>query len=391
MSTPRSSPSRRCRNDSPNSVTSMPASTRPSSPSTRCSSGRTATSTPVRPTPASRITRKSDSTRLTPTSSGYALAPWPARWMTTRGGVLPPKPYESLSEYVEAGGGAGLAAAGAVEPTAIIEELAASGLRGRGGAGFPTGEKWRTIKSFESSVLRTSVVVNAAEGEPGTFKDRTILRANPYEVHRGRADRGRRGRRRPVIIATKAGSRRRSPGFAAAIAEMHGRRLARRCRGRSSFEGPRSTSTARRRRCSRSLDGRPPFPRIAPPYRRGVDEVVEPAMPTPDSDSGLSPTSRWPGTDDDAAAARARRQRRDAGQRPEDHRQRAPDWFRTEWHRRIARHDRVHGHRRRRPAPASARCRWARRCARSSSSIGGGAGPRALDQGGARRRVQHGR
>ena len=99
--------------------------------------------------------------------------------------MLPPKPYESLSEYIEGGGGAGLAAARLVEPSAIIEELAASGLRGRGGAGFPTGVKWRTIKSFESPVLRTTVVVNAAEGEPGTFKDRTIIRANPYAVLEG--------------------------------------------------------------------------------------------------------------------------------------------------------------------------------------------------------------
>src|SRR3954452_10026325 len=93
--------------------------------------------------------------------------------------VLPPKAYESLAEYVEAGGGAGLAAAGAVEPITIIEELAASGLRGRGGAGLPTGEKWRTINSFAPPLLRTSVLVTAAEGEPGRFKDRTIIRANP--------------------------------------------------------------------------------------------------------------------------------------------------------------------------------------------------------------------
>ena len=99
--------------------------------------------------------------------------------------VLPPKPYESLADYVEAGGGKGLTAARAVDANTIIGELAASGLRGRGGAGFPTGEKWRTIKSFASLLLRTSVVVNAAEGEPGTFKDRTISRSNPYAVIEG--------------------------------------------------------------------------------------------------------------------------------------------------------------------------------------------------------------
>ncbi|MEP7115218.1 MAG: hypothetical protein ABI862_18290, partial [Ilumatobacteraceae bacterium] len=89
--------------------------------------------------------------------------------------VLPPKPYESLGSYIESGGGKGLTAARAVAAETIIEELAASGLRGRGGAGFPTGEKWRTIRSFASPLLRTSVVVNAAEGEPGPLGRSTGL------------------------------------------------------------------------------------------------------------------------------------------------------------------------------------------------------------------------
>ena len=117
--------------------------------------------------------------------------------------VLPPKPYESLAEYEAAGGGKGLTAAKAVEPETIIEELAASGLRGRGGAGFPTGQKWRTIKSFASPLLRTSVVVNAAEGEPGTFKDRTIIRSNPYAVIEGALIAAKAMGAGSVTIATK--------------------------------------------------------------------------------------------------------------------------------------------------------------------------------------------
>jgi NADH-quinone oxidoreductase subunit F len=88
--------------------------------------------------------------------------------------VLPNEPYATLADYLQAGGGAGLQAACAVPADTVVEELVASGLRGRGGAGFPTGVKWRTIKSYASPLLRTSVVVNAAEGEPGTFKDRAI-------------------------------------------------------------------------------------------------------------------------------------------------------------------------------------------------------------------------
>ena len=99
--------------------------------------------------------------------------------------VLPPSPYLSLDEYEKAGGGRGLENARAVEREAIIDEIEASGLRGRGGAGFPTGRKWRSVAGFASDVLATMVVVNAAEGEPGTLKDRTILRRNPYEVIEG--------------------------------------------------------------------------------------------------------------------------------------------------------------------------------------------------------------
>ena len=166
--------------------------------------------------------------------------------------VLPPKPYESLGSYIESGGGKGLTAAGAVDAATIIEELVASGLRGRGGAGFPTGEKWRTIKSFASPLLRTSVVVNAAEGEPGTFKDRSIIRANPYAVIEGALiaalgdgsevdrDRDQGGFRRggdPSQVCAGARSS-RPDGWATS-------------RSRS-WKGRPSTSTAKRRRCSKS-------------------------------------------------------------------------------------------------------------------------------------------
>ena len=68
---------------------------------------------------------------------------------------------------------------------ALIDEVEAAGLRGRGGAGFPTGVKWRTVAANRSDVEPTTVVVNAAEGEPGTFKDRTLLRIEPLRGDRG--------------------------------------------------------------------------------------------------------------------------------------------------------------------------------------------------------------
>ena len=70
-----------------------------------------------------------------------------------------------------------------IDPATIIAEIKASGLRGRGGAGFPTGLKWSFIpRHFEGTKY---VVCNTDEGEPGTYKDRDILRYNPHSVIEG--------------------------------------------------------------------------------------------------------------------------------------------------------------------------------------------------------------
>ena len=69
-------------------------------------------------------------------------------------------------------------------PDAIIEEIKASGLRGRGGAGFPTGLKWSFMPK-ESDGKPTYLVVNADEGEPGTCKDRDMLRNEPHKLLEG--------------------------------------------------------------------------------------------------------------------------------------------------------------------------------------------------------------
>jgi NADH-quinone oxidoreductase subunit F len=91
----------------------------------------------------------------------------------------------SFDEYVAGGGGRGLEVALRAEPDAVIDEIAKSGLRGRGGAGFPTGEKWRSIRTTGTGAR--FAVCNAAEGEPATFKDRLLLRTNPYQVLEGLA------------------------------------------------------------------------------------------------------------------------------------------------------------------------------------------------------------
>ncbi len=91
----------------------------------------------------------------------------------------------SLDEYVAEGGGRGLEVALGASPGAVIDEVAKSGLRGRGGAGFPTADKWRSIRTTGTGAR--FAVCNGAEGEPATFKDRTLLRTNPYQVLEGLA------------------------------------------------------------------------------------------------------------------------------------------------------------------------------------------------------------
>jgi NADH-quinone oxidoreductase subunit F len=188
--------------------------------------------------------------------------------------VLPPDPVRSLDEHIKRRGGRGLTIAREVEPEAIIDEMEAAGLRGRGGAGFPTHIKWRTVRDFASSVEGTTVVVNGAEGEPGTYKDRTILSTNPYEVIEGAliaalavgADRVVFGLKRSfgevVTRVREAIAEMDEAGWTGDIEVI-------------AFEGPDEYLYGEETALLEAIDGRYPFPRLAPPYRRGVDEVVE--------------------------------------------------------------------------------------------------------------------
>lgn len=102
------------------------------------------------------------------------------------GYLLPDTPLLSLDEYVrERDGGAGIEAARALGSDGTIAELSAAGLRGRGGAGFPAGRKWESIRAGGPDAGQRYVVANGAEGEPGTFKDRALMARNPYQVLEG--------------------------------------------------------------------------------------------------------------------------------------------------------------------------------------------------------------
>src|SRR5208337_5369169 len=81
--------------------------------------------------------------------------------------------------------GKGLERALALGSAAIIEEVLQSGLRGRGGAGFPTGIKWRTVA--QTPPQQKYIVCNADEGDSGTFADRMIMEGDPYCLIEGMA------------------------------------------------------------------------------------------------------------------------------------------------------------------------------------------------------------
>ncbi len=91
----------------------------------------------------------------------------------------------SLDDYRAHGGLLGLARARALGPAAIVEEVVRSGLRGRGGAGFPTGIKWRTVAAAQAD--RKYIVCNADEGDSGTFADRMIMEGDPFVLIEGMA------------------------------------------------------------------------------------------------------------------------------------------------------------------------------------------------------------
>ncbi|WP_246623641.1 formate dehydrogenase beta subunit [Sphingomonas colocasiae] len=91
----------------------------------------------------------------------------------------------SLDDYEATGGWAGLRAARAMTPQQIVETVTASGLRGRGGAGFPAGIKWKTV--LDAPGARKYIVCNADEGDSGTFADRMLIEGDPYLLIEGMA------------------------------------------------------------------------------------------------------------------------------------------------------------------------------------------------------------
>ncbi|MDP9070892.1 MAG: hypothetical protein M3N68_06335 [Actinomycetota bacterium] len=186
--------------------------------------------------------------------------------------VLDPDPITSFEHYVQDGGGRGLEAAVRLGPVGIIDDVEASGLRGRGGAGFTTGVKWRAVAQNTSPALPSTVVVNAAEGEPGSFKDRAIMRRNPYRLLEGALVAATAVAADRVVLALKASFHRELERIRHAIDDV---RAAGWAEGVELFvvEGPSEYLYGEETALLEVLAGRNPFPRVSPPFRRGVDDL----------------------------------------------------------------------------------------------------------------------
>lgn len=173
----------------------------------------------------------------------------------------------SLDEYRAAGGLRGLEAALALPPEGVIGIVAESGLRGRGGGGFPTGEKWRAIR--EVGTGDRYVVCNAAEGEPATYKDRHLLRTNPYQVLEGILIAAHAIGANGAYIGLKEAFTAESDALVRAAQELHDAGVVTPVPIEITY-GPDLYLFGEETGLLEVVEGRPPLPRSTRPYMAGL-------------------------------------------------------------------------------------------------------------------------
>ncbi|MBW3575456.1 MAG: hypothetical protein KY450_11405 [Actinobacteria bacterium] len=184
--------------------------------------------------------------------------------------LLPEEPVTSLSDYVtRRRGGEAISRARALGPGGTAKEVTLSGLRGRGGGGFPTGRKWSGLRAEPASAGDRYVVCNGAEGEPGTFKDRSILRADPYQVVEGLAIAALAVEARAAYLCVKEKFTEEIARLSVALEEMAAAGLA----GDvpiSLVVGPDHYLYGEEKGLLQAIEGDAPLPRPLPPYVHGL-------------------------------------------------------------------------------------------------------------------------
>lgn len=187
----------------------------------------------------------------------------------TRGFLVPEEPIRSLDAYIAVGGSRGLSVARDAGPEATEAVVRASGLRGRGGGGFPTGIKWAGIR--EGAAVEKHVVCNAAEGEPGTFKDRWLLRVNPYQVIEGLAIAAFVVGTDSAYVGVKARFGQEIAALERASAEMSAAGWLEDL-SVTIVPGPDDYLFGEEKALLEVIEGREPLPRLNPPYVQGLFE-----------------------------------------------------------------------------------------------------------------------
>jgi NADH:ubiquinone oxidoreductase subunit F (NADH-binding) len=174
---------------------------------------------------------------------------------------------ENLDAYRAVGGGGAIETAVSMGPALVRHEVLLSGLRGRGGGGFRTGRKWTGV--VESGPRPRFAVCNAAEGEPGTFKDRALLAHNPYLTLEGLVIAALAVEATDAYIATKRSYVEQAARLRAGIDEMHAASMT---AGVTLHlvEGPDDYLFGEEKALLEVIEGRDPLPRILPPYEHGL-------------------------------------------------------------------------------------------------------------------------
>ena len=181
--------------------------------------------------------------------------------------LLAGEPVVDLADARTRGAGEAIALAVEAGPGDVISEIGLSRLRGRGGGGFGTGRKWAGVR--DAGPGRRFAVCNAAEGEPGTFKDRALLRHDPYQVLEGLAVAVTAVGAEAAYVATKASYRPEAARLQLAIEET----TAAGWFGDvpvSLVLGPDEYLFGEEKAMLEVIEGRDPLPRLLPPFQHGL-------------------------------------------------------------------------------------------------------------------------
>ncbi len=182
--------------------------------------------------------------------------------------LLPAESITSLDAYLATDTGSrGVRRAQDLGSAGTIDEVVRSGLRGRGGGGFPTGQKWAGIAAQTGG--RRYLVCNGAEGEPGTFKDRALLRANPYQLVEGLVIAAFAVGAEEAFICVKASFEREIAGVTRAVQEFQAAGICTDCKI-TVVAGPDEYLFGEEKAMLEVIEGNEPLPRWLPPHLHGL-------------------------------------------------------------------------------------------------------------------------